>query len=138
MEGLVKQYRKLIDRLDDAIDKMFRSVIIKSKPIEKQPEEQKLTPAQIAEIKNIYNRKNCAYCGWMKAALSWWCTNQKAIDYRGTSFPGINHCIFWKPDKDYIREHLNELLQSKSVPDGSPGGYPSQSKTSTPNTINNE
>ena len=114
MEDWVKQSREIQDRLDDAIDKLFRSVIIKSKPIEKQPEEKKLTPAQIAEIKNIYNRKNCAYCGWMKAALSWWCTNKEAIDYRGTLFPGINHCIFWKPDKDYIREQLKEIPQSKN------------------------
>ena len=74
----------------------------------------RLNKEQIAEVRSIYNEKNCAYCGWLTAALSWWCTNQKAIDARGTTFPGICHCPWWKPDKDYIRKHLKELPQSKN------------------------
>ncbi len=43
------------------------------------------------------DRKSCVDCRHMKAAVCWWCTNQKAIKYRGTSFPGVHSCQFWEP-----------------------------------------
>jgi hypothetical protein len=42
-------------------------------------------------------KKSCYDCYFLTSALSWWCTNKKAIEYRGTSFPGVCNCHFWKP-----------------------------------------
>ena len=63
---------------------------------------------QIASIRKIYTDKNCAFCGWMKSAVSWWCSNESAIKARKTRIPGVCHCPYWKPDKNYILEHLIE------------------------------
>lgn len=30
-------------------------------------------------------KKSCYDCGWLTAVISWWCSNKKAIKYRGTS-----------------------------------------------------
>lgn len=76
----------------------------------------KLTHEQFVEALHIYRERNCAYCGWLTAALHWWCTNQKAIDARGTTFPGICHCPWWKPDRDYIRKQLRELPTNQKKP----------------------
>ena len=43
------------------------------------------------------SKKRCFDCFYCKATVSWWCTNEEAINYRGTSIPGICDCIFWKP-----------------------------------------
>lgn len=84
-------------------------------PIKKTMKKRKLTHEQFVEALHIYRERNCADCGWLTAALHWWCTNQKAIDARGTTFPGICHCPWWKPDRDYIRKQLRELpIQSKN------------------------
>lgn len=42
-------------------------------------------------------RRSCYDCGHLKAAVSWWCTNKKCIEWRGTSIPGVHNCPFWKP-----------------------------------------
>ena len=63
---------------------------------------------QIAKVREIYQNRNCAFCGWMKAAVSWWCSNEDAIKARHTSIPGIRHCPYWKPDKSYIIKNLTE------------------------------
>lgn len=41
--------------------------------------------------------KSCADCFYNRAAVSWWCTNPEAIEYRKTSIPNIKNCAFWKP-----------------------------------------
>ena len=73
---------------------MFQAVLVEGVPDEK--------------------RKSCYDCGFCLGALSWWCTNKEAIKARGTSFPGIIGCPYWKPTKT-----LDELsrLQRKL------GGY---------------
>ncbi len=42
-------------------------------------------------------RKSCFDCRYCQGAVSWWCINEEAIDYRGTSIPGVHNCHFWKP-----------------------------------------
>jgi hypothetical protein len=64
---------------------------------------------QIKEVRTIYNDKKCAFCGWLKSALNWWCTNEEAAKARGTTIPGISKCPWWKPDKKYIKERLKEM-----------------------------
>jgi hypothetical protein len=41
-------------------------------------------------------RKECCDCTYLKSKISWWCTNQAAIDWRGTAIPGVALCPFWK------------------------------------------
>lgn len=67
-----------------------------------------LTARQIAKAKQIYLDRNCAYCGWLRPVLSWWCTNEEIIEMRGTKIPGIWHCPGWKPDKKYIIKKIKE------------------------------
>lgn len=47
-------------------------------------------------------RRGCPDCAHMKAAVSWWCTSDDAIEYRGTSFPGVHSCQFWEPCKTLV------------------------------------
>ena len=44
-----------------------------------------LTLEEIRVVREIYERKNCAYCCYIVAALHWWCTNDKAIKVRNTN-----------------------------------------------------
>jgi len=67
-----------------------------------------MTAGQIRKVRIIYKDRHCAYCGWLKSALSWWCTNTAAIKARGTSIPPVCHCPFWKPDKNYIKKELKK------------------------------
>ena len=57
--------------------------------------------------------KKCYDCGSLKAKISWWCANKEAIEYRGTSIPGICKCIFWTPcklNKPPIRIRIKRYL----------------------------
>lgn len=49
-------------------------------------------------------RRSCYDCGWLKAYVSWWCTNPEAKRVRGTSIPGVYHCPYWKADEKFIKE----------------------------------
>lgn len=40
-------------------------------------------------------RASCADCKHLKAAVTWWCTNDAAIQWRGTTIPGGTKCPFW-------------------------------------------
>lgn len=42
------------------------------------------------------DRKACVDCRDLQAAMGWWCTNQAAIDRRGTREPGISQCPNWR------------------------------------------
>ncbi len=42
-------------------------------------------------------RRSCVDCRECKAAVSWWCTSQAAIDERGTRLPGVIGCPHWVP-----------------------------------------
>lgn len=42
-------------------------------------------------------KRSCYDCRHCKAAVSWWCQNKAAIEYRGTKIPGIINCNFWEP-----------------------------------------
>ena len=66
-----------------------------------------LNKEQIGKVKAIYENKQCAFCGWLKSALHWWCTNEEAAKARGTTIPGISKCPWWKPDKTYIGKEIN-------------------------------
>ena len=51
-----------------------------------------------------FEKKSCGHCGYLKSALSLWCTNEEAIKARGTRIPGCIKCIYWKPDWEQIAE----------------------------------
>jgi len=42
-------------------------------------------------------RRACRDCDHLISAVSWWCGCKEAIEYRGTSIPGVSNCKFWKP-----------------------------------------
>ena len=42
-------------------------------------------------------KRTCGDCGWLQAAVSWWCKSSEAIEFRGTNLPGCSKCVFWKP-----------------------------------------
>jgi len=65
-----------------------------------------LTPVQVSIVRMAYQMKCCADCGWLKAKVSWWCMNPEAVKVRGTAIPGVQHCPYWKPDKEWIRKQI--------------------------------
>ena len=73
-----------------------------------------LTLEEIRVVIEIYERKNCAYCRYIVAALHWWCTNDKAIKVRHTNIPGVNHCPYWGANKFYIRKVLKNRKCQKN------------------------
>lgn len=42
-------------------------------------------------------KRSCYDCRHCKAALSWWCVNDRAVEDRGTSIPGVVGCKHWEP-----------------------------------------
>ena len=56
-------------------------------------------------------RRSCYDCGWLKAYVSWWCTNPEARKARGSAIPGIYHCSYWKGDgfKAWLRRNAIEI-----------------------------
>jgi hypothetical protein len=46
-------------------------------------------------------RKSCCDCQYFRAAVSWWCVNEECSDVRGTRFPGIINCPYWKPARSW-------------------------------------
>jgi len=56
-----------------------------------------------------YVKKDCYHCKFLTAALSLWCTNDEAVEYRGTNFPGVFKCIFWEPNEEMIEKSKKEL-----------------------------
>jgi hypothetical protein len=42
-------------------------------------------------------RRRCYDCRHMKAAVTWWCTNETAAKAHGTHIPGRRDCPFWEP-----------------------------------------
>jgi len=42
-------------------------------------------------------------CAHLTAALSWWCTNDDARKFRGTTIPGIYNCPFYEERKSKIK-----------------------------------
>ena len=47
--------------------------------------------------------RRCYDCKYLKSAISWWCMNEDAIEWRGTAIPGVCECPFW------------ELMEQKTV-----------------------
>ena len=68
---------------------------------------------EIAFVRRIYKERACAFCSYLKAAVSWWCTNKEAARLRGTTIPGCSHCPCWAPDKVYIKQTLKEKRDGK-------------------------
>lgn len=56
------------------------------------------------EDKSPFEMKCCYDCGHLIGKVSWWCTNEEAINVRGTSIPGVDNCPYWKPDWKMIDE----------------------------------
>lgn len=46
-------------------------------------------------------KKSCYDCVFCRGAVSWWCTNEKAKEYRGTAIPCVHNCKFWEPIRLY-------------------------------------
>ena len=43
--------------------------------------------------------RSCYNCAWIVAYVSLWCSNDDAIEDRGTRIPGCIHCPHWSPDR---------------------------------------
>lgn len=58
----------------------------------------------IEEFKKLspFIRLNCADCKFLKGNISLWCTNDEAIEIRGTKLPAVSNCSCWMPNWDYI------------------------------------
>ena len=57
-----------------------------------------------AEFKAVspFEKKSCADCAHIVAAMSLYCGNIAATSARGTSIPGAIKCPYWEPNFDYI------------------------------------
>jgi hypothetical protein len=42
-------------------------------------------------------KKACYDCYHQKAAITLWCTNKKAVAYKGSNLTPIHSCYFWEP-----------------------------------------
>jgi len=42
-------------------------------------------------------KKSCSDCFFLRGAVTLWCLNEEARDYRGTRIPGVYNCHFWEP-----------------------------------------
>lgn len=63
-----------------------------------------------------FEKKSCYDCAHLKSALSWWCSNEEAIEARGTRIPGCIHCPYWSPEWSMIeKEHRTEANGYKSA-----------------------
>ena len=54
--------------------------------------------------------RGCADCRHLKAAVSWWCTNQQAIDDHRTRLPVVVKCQYWEPVRTKAELGLWERL----------------------------
>jgi len=50
--------------------------------------------------------KTTGDCAYLTSALSWWCTNKDAAEYRGTTIPNIYNCPFYKERKGKVKQHI--------------------------------
>lgn len=52
------------------------------------------------EWRNVtpFEKKTCADCQFCKGHVSLWCTNDDAVNDRGTRIPGVVFCPYWLPD----------------------------------------
>ena len=46
-----------------------------------------------------FEKRICYDCKHCKAAVSWWCTREDAIQSRKTKIPDAIKCKFWEPCK---------------------------------------
>ena len=58
---------------------MYEAVLVRAKPDE--------------------TTRGCADCKHCKAAVSWWCTSERAIELSRTRLPGIVKCPYWEPTR---------------------------------------
>ena len=56
-----------------------------------------------------YVKRDCYHCAFLTAAVTLWCGNDEAIEYRGTSFPGVFKCVFWQPNEKVIKQSKKEV-----------------------------
>lgn len=54
--------------------------------------------------------KRCYDCRFCQGALTWWCTNETAVEVRRTKIPGIKKCPYWE-----AALHVDDLPKSKST-----------------------
>ena len=52
--------------------------------------------AILKEGKPDFNKRECFDCRHLKAAVNWWCTNEKAKKQNGSGIPSIVNCGFWE------------------------------------------
>jgi len=53
-----------------------------------------------ADKKPDPKQARCYDCLYLKGAVTLWCTNEKAVKYRGTRIADIRECFrFWEPMK---------------------------------------
>ena len=86
---------------------LSRSGHVAHDPSLEQPEDREAFDAETARVQALTDaefkalsvevRRTCSECGWLKAYVSWWCTNNTAIKARKTRIPGVCRCLYWKP-----------------------------------------
>lgn len=51
----------------------------------------------IGDVKPDETQRRCYDCVHLRGAVSLWCTNEEAVEARGTNIPGVRECDFWAP-----------------------------------------
>lgn len=74
-------------------------VLERSRLAHQHPTRGRLVIPNVVESIPDAKLRRCYDCGHMKAALSWWCTNDGAVRMHGTAIPGRSGCPFWTPAK---------------------------------------
>ncbi len=70
----------------------------------------RLTTVQFAFLRNIYKRRNCAYCEFFVPYFAdWRCSNKDACKIDGHIFLNRYYCPCWKPDRKFIRRKLRNV-----------------------------
>jgi len=58
-----------------------------------------------------YVKRDCYHCSFLLRKVALYCTNDEAIQYRGTIFPGVFKCMFWQPEEEVIEKSKKDILE---------------------------
>ena len=55
-------------------------------------------------------KRSCDSCHYLIAKVNFWCSNEDAKEYRGTSIPGVCKCKFWKKSEKLVKPENEPLF----------------------------
>lgn len=55
------------------------------------------TVSSISNELSDETQRRCYDCYHLRGAVTWWCKNNEAVEWRGTAIPGVHNCPFWAP-----------------------------------------